>query len=534
MVILIGLFLFLNFSVWAVIFPLSTAADDDFHQPSIWCDGGNVEFVCHEVRINGDLIGVMVPQIIMEKCYLGTNPNIQLTPACLNQSSVEFHFTKGARGVDGRDISDGSSLNYGATFYTTMNLLIDDQPSNSVIRIRIFNAFLASVLFVVAMSVNSRPVKVALGVTWLLLMIPLGLQYVPSTNPISWSITGIGLLWAFVIGWVTTPKWNSWPAWVSLGGVIVTAFMAGSARRDGWLGVIISLIVCVVLLSSYRQASKVRWVVIIVGAVFIGLTYVPRAVNYVQGLLAGRIGNSGVSETIANPSGGSISVIREFLAFPKSLWAAIGGDLRGEQFSALALNDIGLPISVPVAITIGLLVMFSWSWRFHPKEKVFGVLLGALILMITIVGHRILISSEYAIQPRHIVPLAILIIGISLIAPSYQKISLFAIVTIGVSISIAVIGSLLTIHGRYTEESINGSISWSHETVLPPNLILSMGIVIALGWIITTLSLFRPSHDSHGNTILAVRDKSYRSFVTKSTNNGLELQPDLEILFRNG
>jgi hypothetical protein len=61
---LLSVFFLLNSYIWAIVSPIGSGIDDDFHLPSVWCAFGDKSQICETV-IEGDGF-VRVPTALVE------------------------------------------------------------------------------------------------------------------------------------------------------------------------------------------------------------------------------------------------------------------------------------------------------------------------------------------------------------------------------------------------------------------------------------------------------------------------------------
>ena len=415
--------------------------------------------------------------------------------------------------MNGRDTAQSGTLTYGPSFYRTARFLVSDDPQDSVLRIRLFNAALATVLLVMALLVSYGPVRVALACGWLLGMVPLGLFYVPSTNPVSWTITGIGVLWAFVFTWLTADHWNSLKAWIALTGAIVAILLVGPTRRDGWLSILITLAACLILTHRHRERSSTRWWLVL-GTLIVVTAWTSRpTATYTEGLLEGRGGvgpNSGGQGE--DPLSSVATIVREVAAFPKAVLAVAGGNVRGETFSAIGLNDVHLPLLVPLGMLIAALLLLKWAWMWHPRMKTlaFVWVLGALVTMV--LSHKVLIAVEYAIQPRHLVPLLIVVLGISLITPPTERLSPRVGIAAAVAISSAASAALIVTQARHAGSllsNVTGAPEWWWRDSIPwgPSTNVVFGTMFTCGWVVSVVTLALRAAACESRSVGALSDR---------------------------
>jgi|GEM_PF-878825 len=455
---------------WALASPIGTATDDDYHLPSIWCATGPERGICETVSTSGDSAQlVSVPRQLVFRCFVSRYPPEVLSPRCLSAIDGQFARTGGVRGLNGRDTSaTEGSLTYGPYFYTMARILVTTDVEASILRIRLLNAGIAAAMLAAALTIASVPIRRALSWSWALALVPLGYFYISSSNPSSWTIIGMGTLWAFLLTWLAEPNWRSPRALVALTGVLAACALVGPTRRDGWFYVLATLIACLLLTGRVRAEILTRWLLTLLGAVVIAVRIVAPSYNYGLGLVQGSAllqANGAAPGTSSAESNGGltgmlVATMREAMALPKSLWSVLGGNMRGENYTAYGLNEIHLPVLVPILMCIPLVVLLAFGWRWHPRPKVLAVLsiLGAFIL--STLTHKMLMPAGFAIQPRHLVPLMLVGVALSLLGPRALELPAKAAAMCGLSIMLAGTVALVFTQARYTV----GGWQWSRTT----------------------------------------------------------------------
>ena len=112
----------------------------------------------------------------------------------------------------------------------------------SVQVMRIMNVLIAAILFFWALTAANWSLSRALALTWGVAMVPVGIFFVASVNPSSWTIIGVGTFWVFLASLLSSsPKSRGRTISLSLG-AFAAALLALSSRTDAGVYLMLSVI----------------------------------------------------------------------------------------------------------------------------------------------------------------------------------------------------------------------------------------------------------------------------------------------------
>ena len=231
-----ALALWLTLVCWALSSPINATPDEGYHIPSIWCGQGIQDPTCPAIPGNTDRNTVLVPDI----------SNLCFRRSVCNQQSEHTLSTTG--------IAKG---NYPKAYYWTMHHLVGPNMTQSVLAMRIFNATIASLLFLsqAILCTNKKYLSWLTGFTFTI--IPLGMSLIASINPSGWAITGIANSWMFLLIAKTTPKEYrrkriaSWALWA------FASFMCIASRFDATIFLVVTNLI--VLIATDGRIKKLNW-----------------------------------------------------------------------------------------------------------------------------------------------------------------------------------------------------------------------------------------------------------------------------------
>jgi len=258
-------------------------------------------------------------------------------------------------------------------------------------------------LLSVALTVLAPAIRSAVTVVTAVVLVPLGLFIVPSTNPSSWTVTGVIFLWAFGLALAQRTSWRSRRTWLLAVATCLSAFLAIGSRVDA--SAFVALVVIVVFVLTGWTKARASWIscVVLVALAAIGL---------VQFATFGTPG-SGVSGGMGGTEPGPGLFLTNVVYLPVYWSGAVGG-------MALGWNDTALP---PLVFVFGLLSMGALMARglqdvSRSKGIALLVSLGALVAVPLVFLQREGLGVGEVVQARYLLPLMlVLMLTLSLRVP---------------------------------------------------------------------------------------------------------------------
>lgn len=396
-------------SVWALASPVGSSPDNDFHLASIWCAWGE-SATCRTVAPEAGLAPApyYVPRQLDFQCFV--SKPLESAACTLEQGSGWI-----VGRVDG--FTDG---NYPPVFRVAMRAFVGSDIDGSVQRMRIANVLLASVLLVFTLMICRPRIRRAVAVTWLVGIIPFGLWFIASDNPSSWAIIGVGLFWALFRNWIASPSLTSRQAWWSLLGVLVTTVIAGGARSDAGLAIVVSALAVIVLsIPTLRSHPRRLWLLLIPAVLgVLSLSVRLRSLGGLDGIRLGTMTETGPSTT----SDLVAQWIRYTWELPTLLAAAFGYErpdfLQASTYIfGISNQDVLLPAIVPIFTVSSVAIVLFWgvnrtSW---PRLGALATILLAMAVIPLLTLSRFDFRNMF--QPRYILPLLLAFVGVAALAP---------------------------------------------------------------------------------------------------------------------
>lgn len=235
-------------STWAFTSPVGSDPDGSFHLNSIWCGQGIRAGLCEDPPpgqedTNPKTIQTPVGIALAGTCYAFRNLD---SAACEELTINETSLTPNQLNNQGRLYPNG--------YYWVASHLVGDNIEFSAIAVRVMNVLLLVGLMVLLRNVADAAVYRAVLVSMVVMWLPLGYFLVASNNGSSWTVTGVGVFWAFFWTALRTPV-TSRLITGSLGAAASAAMAAGS-RADG--AMYVALVSAVVLFMVWPEVPTLR------------------------------------------------------------------------------------------------------------------------------------------------------------------------------------------------------------------------------------------------------------------------------------
>ena len=415
-IVLAGISAFFALSTWAFASPPGSAPDDDFHLPAIWCSHGFAEGLC-DPEFAGDGYGkTPTPLSPSAICFAFNSEN---SAAC---QAKQFDWNN--KELAGSRTNEIGRFPNG--FYWTMHLLIGDDTLQSAMAMRIFNSFVAVVLLIVT-AIYAQPfIRFALIGTWVSVVTPLALFTIPSTNPSSWSIIGLGIYWAALLSFLQSKE----KKYLLINGVIITitGLMTINSRSEASPYLLLVTVIILFLHAPIKEIFKLKLkyllpITISALAAYEFLT-TPSTLGWSSGLQGGD----------PNRTRGELW-FRNISQWPRLIDGSVGG-------WPLGWFDTPMP---PMTSFFSLLVLIGFffiglrvtTWK---KNISLILIMGAIFyipLRILYLGFNFVGEG---VQPRYFLPLLMVFVGISLLALGKEPI------TFSFSQAFVLFGSLVVAH----------------------------------------------------------------------------------------
>ena len=383
-----------------------------------------------------------------------------------------------------------------------MRLIVSSNLERSVILIRIVNALIATLLLTYALFVISPSLRIGLIRSWLVLFFPITASTLASVNPSSWAIVGVGTFWALFAEFISPVSRRSR---IMAGfGAVTTACIATSARHDSF--VFIALIIVVVLIRNFN----LHWTNVKV--IFKKLGWWRSFIFFsVLGGLVITVWNFVTQRFTYLPSGTNNwgLYLTNLVDLPTYIAGAVGGWGRAQWPLGMGWNDTPVPVFVPVVAisTCAYFVIDNQSHLLKMTKFALGLLLlGSVSFVLQTLQVRPS-NGDFFLQPRYLLPLIIVAVGISCAPQTNIRRELFENKKSSFGIGmLLILSGTLSLHsniGRYTlnQDGVNDFLpldissgrSWWWNTPISPMVVWIVGFIATAGFVFFALLQARDS-----------------------------------------
>jgi hypothetical protein len=373
----------ITLSGWALSSPIGSSPDDDYHLPSIWCGQGFRDGLCEKAP----------------------EPNFALVPYTTFGNSVCFQNDENKSGACPYDqtLVPQSRVNYlentyPPVYYWTMSWIASDNIDQSTVAMRIANSIigiLGLALVTVFLPKHLRRIPI---VSTLVSALPLGVFLISSTNPSGWTYFSSLIFFSAYLGFLHSINLKTRIIFGSLAGLSLT--MAAGSRPDAAVYAVITIGV-----ALWIGLSKNRY--FLSNILFSAALVVASLLLYLSVRTGSAVAEGGLalpSEEATTPN-----FFVNFASLP-NLWIGVFGT------SGLGWLDTEMP-AIVWAVTLSIftgLIFSSVRW-FSRKQTIavsgiFFVLIALPLYVLTVNG----LSVGQQIQPRYLLPLMALLVGLAL------------------------------------------------------------------------------------------------------------------------
>jgi hypothetical protein len=502
--VLIGVLSLISLGSWAVASPLGSTPDSLFHTASIWCSDFVDDNPCD--RTFDDTPSWGIPSGLVGAMCAVQNPT--RSASCqpfihLSDGSIERT----------ADLNPASGF-YPELFYKTMNLFVGPNIEHSVVMMRLFNSFLFTVIFLSLGFLLSPRLKNSMVLMWLVSIVPVGIFFIASLNPSSWTIIGVAGAWLSMMGFLESRGWRS-PTLATI--FVLSATLAIGSRSEAPVYVIIAILLAVWLSDWSSRATRVK---LGIGALSSGiiagiLLYNPRQ----AGVAAEGFGQRPSDEEMPRPAPDSAGgVLWVNLLDVPSLWLGIIG---GYPLGSLGWLDTVMPQVVVLGIAITLISLAYLSLRESDWKKITAVVGGFVVLgfipIYLLQLGSFLVGEE--IQPRYIYPLFLLLVGAIMLRSEGQRAITISRPTLWVFSALLAVAFSAALHTnirRYVTGTTKGGIDLNAEAewwwrsipeFLSPTFAWALGSVSFMTLAFLLLQTFAKTNKRSGKIVPELRTR---------------------------
>lgn len=493
----------LTLTAWLYASPPGSSPDDGYHLGSIWCANGYMPDRCLESPGTADPDVAIAPSVLAQlTCVAGDG---RKSAACQNDIYQQF---------EGRFAPTVTNLSgtRATLYYRTANLLITDDISATIARIRVMNAALVLLLVGLTAGLAAPDLRRAVLASWLVASLPHGLFLMTSLNSTAWGLIGVGTCLANAV--TALRPGDRWRRGTAGTLAVLGASMAlGSRTEAGAHLAVIAVALAVLWLTDLqrdtggrRSDGRRRRLALLyaVPALFaVGIVVRFSALPYLLGSGSGLASGWDrlVQRGISNPA-------LTLAAETPQLWTGALGTW------SLGWLDTNMPSTVSVSATIGFvgLIVLGAAGASRGRSLSMIVVFLAMIALPTISLLSIGLVVLEQLQPRHYLPLLYALLAFALIRTPGQppleigrgtRISLAGILTVGHSVALAVnINRYTRGLTEFLYVDANREVEWWWGGSAPsPEIVWAFGTVGYGLLAFTVLSLFAVRTTARGRAL---------------------------------
>ena len=474
---------------WALSSPVGSSPDDDFHLTSIWCATDN-EAACRQIDVVPPDLSVEVPaQLFGFRCFA-------FEPA---QSGACSELPDAAR-AEGVWFNTGS---YPPTFYAVMSAFVGPDVARSVLVMRM--AAVTVAMLVLGLAAWAAPrLRDAQLVAWCAVATPLWLFFFPSTNPTGWGVAGVVAMWP--ASYALLHAEGRRHHLLAGAAVVLAAVLAGVRADTAAMAVALLVVVLGLWLRRRSQWPAAVIALVVLGfllAVFLSSEQSSALTEGLEGsgFLAPAQGGVAVEDPDA-PVGWEL-LLRNLADLP-DLWVGAFGATFG-----LGWLDTVMPslVWVPALAAASGLTLIGLAHAGRQKAALLVVVAGMLVVLPLVSLQASGAQIGELFQPRYILPLVVVFVGIAL-SPLEDRPPVLTAAQRWIVTGLLIVANSVALHvqlGRYATGvdeaglNLNDGAQWAYTAAMSPMAVWGLGTLAAGVLVVVTLGLVesrRPAPDA--------------------------------------
>jgi hypothetical protein len=338
---------FVLLSCWSFGSSIGSGGDIDAHISSIWCAWGEKPGMCEN-----DTGSIATVPYMFQMC---DGRPIDSWPNCESSQSSETM-------QELRIIPKVQRSPY----YSMMRVFATTNPQQSILKMRMVNTLIASVILLGLLKLTSGRTRVAAISAMTFTLVPVAIMRISSINPQGWATLGVMTSWAFLHGFLNTPKTDKRKKWL-LAFFVFSVLLPATTRIDSTTYVVFTS--AIVLLNHYRTARRFskKETTIGLGLIAVGLSIITLS-EHIRGYLL-----------LSKPIGSQFNqyLVFQIVHIPESL-VEVFGYAVGQQGNGPGLVGI-----------VGLsLFVVSLTFALQQSQKQDFVITGVIIAFLAIVMYK--------------------------------------------------------------------------------------------------------------------------------------------------
>lgn len=350
---LISTLLFILLSTWAISSPVGSSPDESTHLTSAWCYKNFKNSECSHV-----------PKEIYNagKCFIYDSEEVATCQ-------------KGVKGFE-----DPTSVNPPTIYIKFLSILMGDNLSLSVISMRLANALLISIFFVIFFYAISKDKRNILVYSFLVTSLPLGFYLIPSISTSSWLI----ILFSILIPLLITYKDGNYNS-IKYILLILLILIINNSRRETLVLVGGTLLASGIYLLTVNKLFNTRKILMFFTLSILNFLFFLLLWNNTD-LIKFRLEKISLFETLSRYQ------------------SLLIGNFGGWGLGSLEVSQPGLVFVLNFMIILALLFLSLKSQNLYFQASIFFNFLFISVLTIFTLYNSNLRVGEW-VQPRYILPL---------------------------------------------------------------------------------------------------------------------------------
>jgi hypothetical protein len=411
-----ALLAFVALAAWALASPVGASPDDDYHLVSIWCGAGEREGLCETPA--------------------GAEPggDTRVVPDDLFRESICYAFKPAVSascqdGLEGGRMTETDRGNfegdYPPVFYGVMSIFAGENIQVSVLIMRFANAALFVGLLSVLTWLTPAARRSALVLPVVVTVVPLGMFIISSINASSWALLSAATLWVSLNNYFEASGRRRW-VFAALAGLALVIGAGARADSAAYAGL---AIVGVLILQARRSRDFALSAILPIVLIAVAIAF-----YRLSGQSGAAVEGLDADDEYARPAW---ELFQALIAVP-DLWVGALGKW------GLGWLDTYMPALVWVssfAVFAGV-IFFGLSRPGVRKYIATGLMFAALWGVPALLQWQSHAAVGAYIQPRYILPLAILLVGFALVKTREPGTELSVAQIVGVVLALSAANSL--------------------------------------------------------------------------------------------
>ena len=393
--------LFLTFAAWSMGSAVGSSPDEGYVLTSIWCGETGATPDCRKDpdRYWGMILPIMAAEPHLCYVQLGQDYSAACQEAIYNQEISTDELNRGL---------------YPETYMNVARKFVSSDIEGSVVRIRLFNSFVACVMILFSLSINRRQ-NSDLLVSWLAVISPVTTYFISSVNTSSWTLIGTTCFIFALIAAVRNRKNKKLLITASLLTVFSVWFTNSSRYEGKYLILLLGVtVICSEFAPKNLQLNKKT---ALVGAAILRMfvfIYNYSADVFSQGSRINIFSDTRIEVTEGVKTTANNLLLQNFLNLPRFVMGFFGSWGLG-WFDVEMTHTVWLFALQAFLLT----TVFALYKSDNVRRTMFGGLFAVMCMAILFANQQTFTKVGSVIQPRYFLPF---FLGIVIIAAANKTV----------------------------------------------------------------------------------------------------------------